>query len=154
MVQRPNIFTAAPEGIKGMMALEAAVAASGLEHSLIELVKLRASQINGCAFCIHLHVSEALKAGENNMRFHLLNAWRESSLFTDRERAALNWTEVLTNLADSGAPDADYAMLAAHFDEREQGFLSLLIGAINVWNRVQIGFRARHPTQPAGVPIA
>jgi AhpD family alkylhydroperoxidase len=150
MTPRLNIFTAAPEGAKAMMGVEAAIVASGLEHSLIELVKLRASQINGCGFCIHMHVLDARKAGESDMRIHMLNAWRESPLFTDRERAALNWTEMLTHVAEHGAPDADYALLQAHFDEREQGFLTLLIGAINVWNRVQIGFRGIHPAEKAG----
>ena len=149
MTQRLNIFTAAPEGAKALMALEAAIAASGLEHSLIELVKLRASQINGCAFCLHMHVADAVKAGESDRRIHLLSAWRESAMFTDRERAALNWTEVLTNIAGTGAPDADYAWLQTQFDEREQGFLSLLIGAINTWNRIQVGFRGSHPADVA-----
>ena len=107
MTQRLDIFAAAPEGARAMMALEGAIAASGLEHSLIELVKLRASQINGCAYCLHLHVADAVKAGESDLRIHLLGAWRESAMFTDRERAALNWTEVLTTIAGTGAPDAD-----------------------------------------------
>ncbi|MFC3579936.1 carboxymuconolactone decarboxylase family protein [Sphingomonas hylomeconis] len=145
MTQRLDIFTAAPEGAKAMIALEAAIAGSGLERSLIELVKLRASQINGCAYCLHMHVADAVKAGETDLRIHLLNAWRESMMFTARERAALNWTEVLTTIAGTGAPDADYALLAAQFDEREQGFLSLLIGTINAWNRLQVGFRGAHP---------
>lgn len=149
MTQRLNIFAAAPEGAKALMALETAIAASGLEHSLIELVKLRASQINGCAYCLHMHVADAVKAGETHLRIHLLNAWRESAMFTDRERAALNWTEVLTNIAAAGAPDADYAILAAQFDEREQGFLSLLIGTINAWNRIQVGFRGAYPADVA-----
>lgn len=152
MTQRLDVFTAAPEGAKAMMALESAIAASGLEHSLIELVKLRASQINGCAYCLHMHVADAIKAGETDLRIHLLSAWRESAMFTDRERAALNWTEVLTNIATTGAPDADYNLLQMHFDAREQGFLSLLIGAINTWNRVQVGFRGAHPADVAPLP--
>lgn len=154
MQQRLNIFTAAPEGAKAMMAVEAAIAASGLEHSLIELVKLRASQINGCAFCLHMHVADAVQAGETDLRIHLLSAWRESAMFTDRERAALNWTEVLTNVADKGAPDADYELLQSQFDAREQGFLSLLIGTINAWNRIQVGFRGVHPSDVAPQPSA
>jgi len=146
MTQRLNIFTAAPEGAKAMMAVEAAIAASGLEHSLIELVKLRASQINGCAYCLHMHVVEA---GETNLRIHLLSAWHESAMFTDRERAALHWTEVLTTIASTGVSDADYALLQMQFDEREQGYLSLLIGTINSWNRIQVGFRGAHPADIA-----
>ena len=92
MIQRLNFFAAAPDGAKAMMAVEATIAASGLEHGLIELVKLRASQINGCAYCLHMHVADAVSAGETDLRIHLLSAWRESAMFTDRERAALSWT--------------------------------------------------------------
>lgn len=154
MTQRLNFFSAAPEGAKAMLAVGATIEASGLEHSLIELVKLRASQINGCAYCLHMHVAGAVSAGETDLRIHLLSAWRESVMFTERERAALNWTEVLTNIALAGAPDADYALLQEQFDEREQGFLSLLIGMINAWNRIQVGFRAAHPADIAPRPSA
>ncbi|MDC0673749.1 carboxymuconolactone decarboxylase family protein [Nannocystis radixulma] len=143
-----NPFKHAPEGIKAMMALEASFKSSGLEHSVIELVKLRASQINGCAFCIHMHATDARKAGETEMRIYMLNAWRESSLYTPRERAALAWTESLTRLAETGAPDADYELVKAQFSEAEQVQLTLLIGAINVWNRLQVGLRAAHPVDP------
>lgn len=138
---------AAPETIKAMLALEAAIRASGLEPRLLHLVKMRASQINGCAFCIHMHATEARAHGESEMRLYMLNAWRESPLYTDRERAALAWTEALTLLAETGAPDADYAMLKAQFSEAEQVNLTLAIGAINVWNRLQVGFRASHPVE-------
>ena len=138
---------AAPAAFKAMVSLEGALQASGLEHGLMELVRLRASQINGCAYCIHMHVTDARKAGESEMRLHMLNAWRESTLYTKRERAALAWTEALTRVADPGAPDADYAMFAAAFDEAEQVNLTFLIGAINVWNRLQVGFRAAHPAE-------
>ena len=99
MTPRMNIFQAAPDAMKPMLQLEAVLGKSVLEHSLVELVKIRASQINGCAFCIHMHVTDAVKAGESNMRLHLLDAWRESPLFSDRERAALNWTESVTKVA-------------------------------------------------------
>ncbi len=140
-----DAFKRAPAAIKAMMTLEGAIHASGIEHSLLELVKLRASQINGCAFCIHMHVTDARKQGETEMRLHMLNAWRESTLYSDRERAALAWTEALTLVASTGAADADYALLAAQFDEAEQVNLTLAIGSINVWNRLQVGFRAAHP---------
>lgn len=136
---------AAPAAIKAMVALEAALAASGLDHNLLELVKLRASQINGCAFCIHMHTTDLRRHGETEMRLYMLNAWRESSLYTPRERAALAWTDTLTRLAETGAPDADYDLLRAEFSEAEQVNLTLAIGAINVWNRLQAGFRAPHP---------
>ncbi|MDR6288385.1 AhpD family alkylhydroperoxidase [Inquilinus ginsengisoli] len=142
MTPRLNIFQVAPEGTKAMMAVGTAVENSGLEHSLIQLVKLRASQINGCAFCIHMHATDAVKHGESPMRIHLLDAWRESPVFTDRERAALAWTESLTKVAETGAPDADYAVLKGRFGDTEIGNLTLLIGTINLWNRVQVGLRA------------
>tara|TARA_R110002110_G_scaffold104517_3_gene263522 strand:+ start:222 stop:809 length:588 start_codon:yes stop_codon:yes gene_type:complete len=136
--------------IKAMMALEAALAVSGLDHNLLELVKLRASQINGCAFCIHMHTTDLRKHGESEMRLYMLNAWRESTLYSSRERAALAWTEALTQLVETGAPDADYALMKAEFTEAEQVNLTLAIGAINVWNRLQIGFRAAHPLADIG----
>jgi AhpD family alkylhydroperoxidase len=145
-----NYYKLAPEGFKAMLALEASIKASGLEHTIVELVKMRASQINGCAFCLHMHATDARKAGETEMRLYLLNAWRESPLYTPRERAALAWTEALTRLADTGAPDNDYELVRAQFSEAEQVQLTLLIGAINVWNRIAVGFRAVHPVEKAG----
>jgi AhpD family alkylhydroperoxidase len=145
-----NPYKHAPEGIKAMLALEASIKASGLEHSLVELVKMRASQINGCAYCIHMHATDARKAGETEMRLYMLNAWRESPLYTPRERAALAWTEALTLLAETGAPDDDYALVKAQFNEAEQVQLTLLIGAINLWNRLSVGLRAVHPVDPPG----
>lgn len=147
MKPRMNIFQVAPDAIKGMVAVETAIGKSGLEHGLLELVRLRASQINGCGFCIYMHVKDALKHGETDIRLHLVSAWRESPLFTARERAALNWTETLTRVADTGAPDDDYEQLKQHFNETEIAYLTVLIGAINVWNRVQIGLRAIHPVE-------
>ena len=149
MTPRMNIFQAAPDAMKGMLAVEAAFENSGLEHSLVELVKLRASQINGCAFCIHMHVTDAVKHGESDMRIHLLDAWRESPLYTDRERAALNWTEKLTRIGKTHAPDADYELLKAHFDDKEIAYLTVAIAAINFWNTVQISLRAVHPVAKA-----
>ena len=145
MPARPNPFAAAPEMIAAMTAFETAVASSGLEHSLIELVKTRASQINGCAFCLHMHTRDARAAGESEERLHLLAAWWESSLFTPREKAALTWAESLTLIAQTRAPDADYAVMREEFDEAEAVKLTMLIGAINVWNRLAVGFRSQHP---------
>ena len=145
MSARLNPFAAAPEMIAAMTAFETAVASSGLEHSLIELVKTRASQINGCAFCLHMHTQDARAAGESEERLHLLAAWWESSLFTPREKAALTWTDSLTLIAQTRAPDADYATMREHFDEAEAVKLTMLIGAINVWNRLAVGFRSQHP---------
>jgi AhpD family alkylhydroperoxidase len=140
-------FKAVPDGIKAMLALEASFETGGLEQRLRELVKLRASQINGCAYCIHMHATDARKHGESEMRLYMLNAWRESPLYSDRERAALAWTEALTLVAATGAPDADYDLVKAQFSEAEQAQLTLLIGAINLWNRLQVGFRAQHPVE-------
>ncbi len=145
MSARLNPFAAAPEMIAAMTAFETAVASSGLEHSLIELVKTRASQINGCAFCLHMHTRDARAAGESEERLHLLAAWWESSLFTPREKAALTWAESLTLIAQTRAPDADYAVMREEFDEAEAVKLTMLIGAINVWNRLAVGFRSQHP---------
>ncbi len=144
-----NPIKLAPETFKAMMALEASFKAGPLEHGLMELVKLRASQINGCAYCIHMHTTDARKNGETEMRLYMLNAWRESTLYSERERAALAWTEALTRLAETGAPDADYEPITRHFSEAEQVQLTFLIGAINVWNRLQVGFRAAHPVEAA-----
>ena len=118
---------------------------STLEHSLVELVKLRASQINGCAYCIHMHSHDLRAHGESEDRMHLLNAWRESPLYSDRERAALAWCEALTRIETTAAPDAVYAAVQQHFEPREQVALTLLISAINAWNRIAIGFRTPHP---------
>lgn len=146
-----DIMHAAPDAIKAMMKVEMAIEQSGLEHSLIELVKIRASQLNGCAFCIHMHVSDSVKRGESNMRIHLLDAWREAPVFTERERAALNWTESVTRIGKTHAPDSDYELLAAQFDEREIAYLTALIGTINFWNRIQIALRAVPQVEPAAV---
>ena len=145
MKPRLNFYQAAPDTIKALVAVEDQIKASGLDQSLIELVKTRASQINGCAFCINMHTADARKFGETEQRLYLLNAWRESPLYTERERAALAWTEALTLIADTHAPDADYEAMRAHFSESEAVNLTMLIGAINAWNRVAIGFRSVHP---------
>ena len=147
MTPRMNIFQMAPEGAKAMLAVEASIEKGGLEHSLIELVRMRASQINGCAYCIYMHAKDAVKHGESDLRIHMLDGWRHSPLFTDRERAALNWTESLTRITKTHAPDEDYALLKSQFSEAEIAYLTLLIGTINLWNRVQIGLRAVHPVE-------
>lgn len=146
MTPRLNPAAAAPDAYKAMVALEKYIQGSGLEPSLIELVKMRASQINGCAFCLDMHSKDARARGESEQRLYLLNAWRESPLYTDRERAALGWTEALTLVAQTQAPDQDYAAVKSHFSDAEQVNLTLLIGAINTWNRIAIGFRLLHPT--------
>ena len=142
-----NPHALAPETVKALYAVEKSFHDAGLDPILMDLIKLRASQINGCAFCIHMHSTDLRKRGEAEMRLYMLPAWRESSLYTDREQAALGWTEALTRLAETHAPDADYAALKAQFSEEEQVRLTLLIGAINLWNRLQAGFRVAHPVE-------
>ncbi|NMM46105.1 carboxymuconolactone decarboxylase family protein [Rhodospirillaceae bacterium KN72] len=142
-IQNPHAL--APKTIKAMMGLEATLAESGLDHMLLELIKLRASQINGCAFCIHMHTTDLRKHGESEMRLYMLNAWRESTLYTERERAALAWTEALTRVAETGAPDSDFDLMKAAFTDEEIVQLTFAIGSINVWNRLQVGLRAAHP---------
>lgn len=131
--------------IKPMLKMEESVVSSGLEMSLIELVKMRASQINGCAFCLDMHSKDARKKGETEQRLYLLDAWRESPLYSDRERAALAWTEALTLISKTHAPDSVYDVLKEHFTEEEIVKLSMLIVTINGWNRLAIGSRSVHP---------
>ncbi|MFY2822675.1 carboxymuconolactone decarboxylase family protein [Ruegeria sp. MALMAid1280] len=142
--QRLDHFCVAPELFQPMLEQEKLLQECGLEHSLIELVKLRASQINGCAFCINMHWQDARAHGEREERLYLLNAWREASVYSPRETAALAWTEALTRIETTQAPDEDYEVLEAQFTPREQVALSLLISAINSWNRIAIGFRMPH----------
>ena len=149
MKPRMNFYQAAPDTIKALVGVEDQIKASGLELSLIELLKTRASQINGCAFCINMHTADARKNGETEQRLYLLDAWQESTLYSARERAALAWTEVVTRIAETHAPDADYEAMRAQFSETEAVNLTTLIGAINAWNRIAIGFRAIHPVKKA-----
>jgi AhpD family alkylhydroperoxidase len=145
MKARLNPYQAAPELMKAMGGLESAVQASGLEPSLIDLVKTRASQINGCAFCIHMHTRDARARGETEERLYLLDAWHESPLYSERERAALAWTDAVTLIAQTHAPDAVYDEVRRHFAEGELANLTLLIATINAWNRIAISFRLVHP---------
>ncbi|WIW44529.1 carboxymuconolactone decarboxylase family protein [Bradyrhizobium sp. 62B] len=151
MNPRSNIFKSAPDVVKALMEVEKTLTAGTIEPRLAMLIKLRASQINSCAFCVNMHVKEALKA-DTNMRLHMLSAWRESSLFSERERAALAWTEALTKIAEAGAPDSDYATLQRHFSDQEISYLTLMVGTINLWNRTQIGLRADHPVDESDRP--
>ncbi len=142
---RISTYDAAPGAMTVMYGVENYINNCGLERSLIELVKMRASQINGCAFCLDMHSKDARKNGEAEQRLYLLNAWRESSLYRERERAALAWTEALTSIASTHAPDVVFADLREHFTDEEMTNLTLLICQINSWNRFAIGFRYQHP---------
>jgi AhpD family alkylhydroperoxidase len=130
-----------PEALQAMVGLEKPVAAGGLEPQLLELVKMRASQLNGCAYCLDMHSKDAHARGESEQRLHVLAAWREAPFYSDRERAALAWCETLTLLPQTGAPDSVYEQLRAEFDEEETVALTLAIVAINGWNRFAVGFR-------------
>lgn len=145
MTPRTNPYTAAPELMKAWYAISIQIGNSGLEHSLLELVKIRASQINGCANCLNMHTSDARKAGETEQRLHLLAAWHEAPCYTPRERAALDWTDHLTQIATMRAPEATYAALTEQFSPEEQVQLTLAINVINGWNRLAVGFNLYAP---------
>ena len=142
MKQRIDYRKAAPEAYKAMLGIETYVRGSGLEHSLLELVKTRVSQINGCAYCLDMHTKEARAAGETEQRLHLLPAWQEAPFYSDRERAALAWAEALTQISTNGVPDELYAGIRRHFDEKALVDLTLAIIGINGWNRLAIPFRS------------
>jgi len=143
MTTRFNYYKLAHDGVKHLAEIETYLHGSGLEASLLELVKMRASQINGCAFCLDMHSKDAREAGETEQRLYGLDAWHESGFYSERERAALAWTEALTRIADTHAPDEVYAQVAKQFNEKEIADLSLAIVAINGWNRLAIGSRAK-----------
>ncbi len=138
-INQADVYKLQPALLKSLIGLGDA-AASELEHSLIHLVKLRASQINGCAFCQHMHANEARKDGEQQHRLDVLPAWREVAIFSARERAALAWTEALTRLADQPVSDACFTEVRTQFSEKEIVNLSAAIATINAWNRIAVGF--------------
>lgn len=142
MKARLNYAEVAPNALKGMRELEKYVHGSGLERPLYELVKTRASQINGCAYCLDMHTKDARKAGETEQRLYALSAWRETPFYSERERAALEWTEALTLISETDVPDSLYEATRKHFDEKEMVALTMAIIAINGWNRLAISFRS------------
>ena len=144
----------APRALQAMLTLQAYVNGSGLEPSLLELIKMRASQINGCAFCLDMHSKDARAAGESEQRLYLLDAWREAPLYSARERAALEWTEAVTLVREGHVPDDVYRSVREHFSEEELVNLTLAVVAINGWNRVSIAFRADAGSYVPGVAKA
>ncbi|WP_336980348.1 carboxymuconolactone decarboxylase family protein [Altererythrobacter fulvus] len=141
MSSRPQPFAAAPKVMQDYLEFSTRVVESSrLEHNLLELVKIRASQINGCANCLNMHTSDARKAGETDQRLHLIAAWWDAPCYTDRERAAFAWTDHITLVAERRAPDEVYAELDAHFDKEEQVQLTMAIIVMNGWNRLAVGF--------------
>jgi AhpD family alkylhydroperoxidase len=141
MEQRLDFYQANPKAIKALLALEEQIGKSSLEKPLAELVRLRASQINGCAFCVDMHTADARKGGETDRRLAAVVVWRETPFFTDRERAALEWTEAVTLVSQDHVPDAVWEAVKPHFSDEEIVDLTLLVSAINSWNRFAISFR-------------
>ncbi|KCV81189.1 hypothetical protein ATO10_13449 [Actibacterium atlanticum] len=150
MDTRIDHFAVAPDALNAVLQLENYVSQkSGLEPRFIHLIKLCASHINGCAYCVDMHVKEARKDGFNEQWIALVNVWREAAIYDAKERALLRWTDALTRLGEGGAPDDVYAELQAHFTEFEIVNISVAIGTINTWNRLAIGFRTPHPLDNA-----
>ena len=141
MEPRINPYKVAPKAYQAMSALQAYVDSCGLERPMLELVKIRASQINGCAYCLDLHTKDARALGETEQRIYLLNAWRESPFYTERERAALEWTEAVTLITEGHVPDEVYERTTRQFQPEELANLTLAIATINSWNRLSIAFR-------------
>ena len=145
MEPRLNFYKAGPNAIRAMRGVEAQIAQSSLEKPLIDLVRLRASQINGCAFCVDMHYTDARKAGDSERRLNTVTVWREAPFFSDRERAALEWTEALTRIEQTHVPDDVWERVKPLFTPEELTDLTLLVGAINTWNRFAIAFRSQLP---------
>jgi AhpD family alkylhydroperoxidase len=142
MEQRLNPYKSSPKAYQAMLALGNFADSCGLERPLLELVKMRSSQINGCAYCLDMHSKDARALGETEQRLYMLDAWREAPFYTDRERAALEWTEAVTLVSESHVPDEVYERVKPHFTPEELANLTLAIVAINGWNRLSIAFRA------------
>ena len=146
MKTRFNPFSAAPDAYKAVIALENYIAKdSGLPHRLIHLIKLRASIINGCAFCVDMHVKEARKDGLSEQWINLVSVWREATVYSEKERAVLGWTDAVTLISQTGAPDAEFEAMRAHFSDEEITKITVAIGAINMWNRIAVSTRMQHP---------
>jgi len=149
MKTRMDYHKKAPELMKAVLALSKAVDECGLEKSLLHLIKLRASQINGCSYCVDMHSREARRDGESEQRLYLVAAWKESPLFTERERAAFAWTERVTLISGQGVSDELYAETLKHFSEEELVKLTVALGMINMWNRLSVSFHAIHLVERA-----
>lgn len=150
MRQRLDYFAKAPELLRAVRALNKAVEESGLEKGLLHLIKLRASQINGCSYCVDMHSREAREDGESEQRLYLVAAWKESPLFTERERAAFAWVEAVTLISKGGVPDDLYAATLQQFSEEELVKLTVAVAMINTWNRLSVAFHSIHPVKAAG----
>ncbi len=140
-MERIEVAKVAPGAYQAMLGLESYVRQSGLPKRIVELVKLQASYLNGCAYCVDMHTKDARTAGETEQRLYAVPVWRETPFFTPKERAALAWAEAVTDVARSGVPDADWEELRRHFSEKEAADLTLAVVVINGWNRLSIAFR-------------
>lgn len=149
MKTRINYAKASPEAFKAVVALENYVQSSGLERRFIHLIKLRASIINGCAFCVDMHVKESRHDGLSEQWTNLMSVWRESTVYTEQERALLGWVDAVTKIAETGAPDDAFEELKTHFSEEDIVKITVAIGTINTWNRIAVGFRSQHPVDAA-----
>ena len=147
MVDRIQPFSAAPDAYKALMSLDGYVQGIGLSTVIVELVQIRASQINGCDFCVDIHQARALAGGEEQERLRMLSTWRDSSLFTGQERAALAWSEAVTSTASGKVPDDVYLTCLENFTAKELVQLTMAVAAINVWNRFGVAFELKHPAQ-------
>ncbi len=147
MKSRLDYAAKAPKLMQAMLALNKAVEDSGLERSLLHLIKLRASQINGCSYCVDMHSREAREDGESEQRLYLVAAWKESPLFTERERAAFTWVEAVTLISNNGVSDELYAATLKHFSEEDLVKLTMAVAVINTWNRLSVSFHRIHPVR-------
>ena len=144
MHQRMSIAKLEPDFLQAVLGLEKTVQATGLDRRYLHLIKLRASQINGCGYCVELHVREALEDGLDPRMLHMVVVWRESSFFDERDRAVLEWTESVTLLAQTGVPDSAWETVRAQFSEKEVAELTMAVATINVWNRMNVSSRTPH----------
>jgi AhpD family alkylhydroperoxidase len=151
MHPRFNFPKASPDAYKAVLDIEKFVQNSGLERRFIHLIKLRASIINGCAYCVDMHVKESRHDGLSEQWINLMSVWRESPVYDEKERALLGWVDSVTRIADTGIPDSAYEPLKAHFTEEEIVNITVAIGAINIWNRLAVGFRSQHPVDKAAI---
>jgi len=151
MTQRLNLFSVSPASVKAMMGLQGPVEESGLDHTLLRLVKFRVSQLNGCGFCLDMHSKDARAGGENEQRLHVIAAWREAPFYSDRERAALAWAEAVTRIADGQVTEALFESVRKQFSEQELAALTLAIVATNAWNRLSVSFQSPVGTYRPGM---
>jgi AhpD family alkylhydroperoxidase len=142
MKSRINFMQVSGRALQSLLAVNAVIEEGGLDEKLLHLIELRASQINGCAYCIDMHSKDARAAGDTEQRLYGLSAWREAPYYTDRERAALEWTEAVTLVSSTGVPDSAYEAVRAQFSEKEIAFLTLAVSMINTWNRLNVALRA------------